>query len=134
MRVFRTLGSVLAVALVLGLQQVALAADVLTVGPAGQFPTIQGAVDAASDDDIILVAAGDYFSVTIVDKALTILGEGEVNVEDGRIILDFGNNLTGVTWTQEFPKSNFEIELDAMRVEDDLSFIKLEFAVSPRDY
>jgi hypothetical protein len=59
------------------------AADILTVGPAGsgaQFSQIQAAVDAAHDDDVILVQPGDYQDV-VVDKPLRILGDaGSVGV------------------------------------------------------
>ena len=54
------------------------AADVLTVGPAGsgaQFTDIQVAIDAASDEDVILVRPGTYGGI-VVDKPLKILGDG----------------------------------------------------------
>src|SRR6185436_16079297 len=53
-------------------------AGILTVGPAGsgaQFTEIQAAVDAALDDDVILVRPGTYAAV-VVDKPLRILGDG----------------------------------------------------------
>src|SRR4051794_26841730 len=44
-------------------------------------------------------------------------GEGEVRVEDGRIVLGQGNDLTGITWKGEVPATvDYEIELKAMRV------------------
>jgi hypothetical protein len=54
------------------------AAGTLTVGPAGsgaQFTQIQAAIDAALDDDVILVKPGTYASI-VVDKPLRILGDG----------------------------------------------------------
>ncbi|QDT16988.1 3-keto-disaccharide hydrolase [Alienimonas californiensis] len=47
-------------------------------------------------------------------------GEGEVAVEDGAILLPFGNNLTGVTVTKEvaktLPTADYVLELEAKRV------------------
>src|SRR5262245_664405 len=54
------------------------AADILTVGPAGsgaQFTQIQAAIDAALDDDVILVKPGTYQKITVA-KPLRILGDG----------------------------------------------------------
>ena len=51
---------------------------VLHVGAGKEFATIQSAVDAAHNGDIILVAAGIYTEqVTIVDKDITIRGQGD---------------------------------------------------------
>jgi len=43
-------------------------------------------------------------------------GRGKVQVENGTIVLGKGY-LTGITWTGEFPRFNYEVRLDAMRVE-----------------
>jgi len=43
-------------------------------------------------------------------------GRGEVKCESGLIILNMGEPFTGISWTNEFPKVNFEVALDAMRV------------------
>jgi hypothetical protein len=45
---------------------------------------------------------------------------GPVKVENGTILLEKGA-LTGVTWTKPFPKSNYEVRLEAMKV-DGLDF------------
>ena len=42
-------------------------------------------------------------------------GAGEVEVKDGELVLNQGI-LTGVTWTNDFPKTGYEIELEAKRV------------------
>jgi hypothetical protein len=49
--------------------------DVLTVGPGGDFPEIQDAVDVASDLDIVLVSTGSYGPVTIGDVAVTVVAD-----------------------------------------------------------
>jgi hypothetical protein len=56
-------------------------------------------------------------------------GEGEVRVEDGLISLDFGEMLTGITWTEDFPKSDYEIRLEAKRIDGIDFFCALTFPV-----
>jgi hypothetical protein len=57
-------------------------------------------------------------------------GEGEVSVEDRSIILDFGSSLTGITYSGDFPKTNYEMQLEAMRVDGRDFFCGLTFPVS----
>ena len=46
--------------------------------------------------------------------------EGAVKVEDERIVLDTGKSMTGITWAgATLPTTNYEIALQAMRVEGD---------------
>jgi pectin methylesterase-like acyl-CoA thioesterase len=81
----------LAVAVLAALTPLA-AAGILTVGPVGsgaQFRQIQAAVNAAHEDDVLLVRAGTYQRVT-VDKPLRILG-----VEPG-VIIDGGTDNVAV--------------------------------------
>ncbi|MCB1063222.1 MAG: DUF1080 domain-containing protein [Verrucomicrobiae bacterium] len=58
-------------------------------------------------------------------------GEGEVVVtEEGNLEVDFGAIMTGVKWSEEAPaKSNYEIELDAMRLDGNDFFCALTFPV-----
>lgn len=59
-------------------------------------------------------------------------GHGNAKAEDGRLILQFGELLTGVTWDGkafEFPKSNYEISLEAQRVDGIDFFCGLTFPV-----
>ncbi len=44
-------------------------------------------------------------------------GAGDVAVENGAIVLEPGNDLTGVNYRGETPKTNYEVELEAKRVE-----------------
>jgi len=57
-------------------------------------------------------------------------GEGDVAVKDGQIIMEFGSSLTGITYEGEFPKTNYEISLEAMRVDGNDFFCGLTFPVA----
>lgn len=58
-------------------------------------------------------------------------GDGEIAVEDGQLILDMGNDITGVTWKDEkaLPKLNYEISLEAQRVDGSDFFCGLTFPI-----
>jgi hypothetical protein len=56
-------------------------------------------------------------------------GEGEVQFEDGQVLLDLGQMLTGITYQGDFPKSNYEIRVEAMRTEGIDFFCGLTFPV-----
>jgi hypothetical protein len=56
--------------------------------------------------------------------------EGAVKVEDGRIVLETGRNMTGVTWSgPALPTTNYEISMQAMRVEGSDFFAGITFPV-----
>ena len=57
------------------------------------------------------------------------VGEGAVKVADGQIILEAGKDLTGITWTGEKPPGNYELTLQAMRVEGRDFFAGVTFPV-----
>jgi hypothetical protein len=54
---------------------------------------------------------------------------GPVRVEDGAIVLGAGSPFTGVTWTGEFLKSNYEIRFEAARRNGGDFFASLTFPV-----
>jgi hypothetical protein len=58
-------------------------------------------------------------------------GDGEITIEDGTLILDMGNDLTGVAWKEGkvLPKFNYEITLDAQRVDGSDFFCGLTFPI-----
>ena len=57
-------------------------------------------------------------------------GQGESEVENGNLMLTHGEPLTGVTWQGEPPyRVNYEIELDAQRVDGSDFFCGLTFPV-----
>jgi hypothetical protein len=63
-------------------------------------------------------------------KSADFGGEGEVTVEDGHIVLGMGNTLTGITYQGEPPKTNYEISLEAKRVDGIDFFCGLTFPVA----
>lgn len=58
---------------------------------------------------------------------------GTVTVDDGRIVLGRGQDLTGVTWTgPELPSTGYELRLQAMRLEGTDFFAGISFPVAGR--
>jgi hypothetical protein len=58
-------------------------------------------------------------------------GAGDVKVENGQIVIEAGRSLSGITWTgQDFPTTNYEIVLQAMRVEGRDFFAGVTFPVA----
>jgi hypothetical protein len=55
-------------------------------------------------------------------------GRGEVKVENGEIIIGNGA-MTGITWTSSIPRMNYEISLEARRIDGNDFFCGLTFPV-----
>ena len=62
-------------------------------------------------------------------KATKFGGEGEVDVKDGQIVMHAGSPMTGITWVEDVPKIDYEITLEAMRVNGSDFFCGLTFPV-----
>lgn len=62
-------------------------------------------------------------------KATDFGGQGETEVKDGKIITHQGASLSGVQYTNTVPRQNFEISLEAMKIEGDDFFCGLTFPV-----
>ncbi len=63
-------------------------------------------------------------------KESEFAGQGSVEVADGQIVLGVGQDMTGVTWNgAELPRTNYELELEAMRVDGVDFFCGLTFPV-----
>jgi 3-keto-disaccharide hydrolase len=56
-------------------------------------------------------------------------GQGNVHVEDGAIYLEMGSYTTGITWSGPVIRMNYEIMLEAMRVDGTDFFCALTFPV-----
>jgi hypothetical protein len=56
-------------------------------------------------------------------------GEGEVRVEDGAIRIGIGADMSGITWTKDFPKQHYELACEAQRVDGSDFFCGVTFPV-----
>ena len=87
---------------------------------------------------ILLIAAG---SDGQADKALfdgvslnnwepvEFEGSGNISIADSCIIIGKGELISGIRWTGDFPKTNYEVTLDAKRIEGPDFFCGLTFPV-----
>jgi len=62
-------------------------------------------------------------------KSTEFGGEGTVEVKDGAILLGVGNDLTGVNYQRPVPHRNYEVSLEARRVDGSDFFCGLTFPV-----
>jgi hypothetical protein len=62
-------------------------------------------------------------------KVTDFAGHGEVEVQAGQIVLGMGAALTGITWTNELPKIDYEVMLEAKKVDGSDFFCGLTFPV-----
>jgi hypothetical protein len=62
-------------------------------------------------------------------KVTDFAGHGDVKVENGQIILEAGNDITGVSYTGELPRTDYEVSLQAMRLAGSDFFCGLTFPV-----
>jgi hypothetical protein len=65
-------------------------------------------------------------------KATDFGGQGEVSIKDGAIHMATGSYMTGITWTGPVIRMNYEITLEAMRVEGSDFFCGLTFPVGEK--
>jgi hypothetical protein len=56
-------------------------------------------------------------------------GHGNVSIVDSCIVIDKGDLISGIRWTEDFPKTNYEINLDAKRVDGRDFFCGMTFPV-----
>lgn len=98
-------------------------AAAVSVGSADEPPTPSGPVEWST-----LFNGKDL-------KGWEIVTDGEFNkagrvaAEDGSLVLEKGKAATGVRWTKDFPKSNYEVAFDAQRVKGGDFFCGLTFPV-----
>jgi hypothetical protein len=62
-------------------------------------------------------------------KSTAFGGEGEVEIDDGTIVMRAGSPMTGITWAGKYPKMSYEISLEANRVDGSDFFCGLTFPV-----
>jgi hypothetical protein len=66
-------------------------------------------------------------------KAPQFGGEGKVYVEQGVIVMEIGSDMTGVTWTGDVIRNNYELELEGMKIDGTDFFCTTTFPVG-KDY
>jgi hypothetical protein len=101
----------------------AILAGVWSIGRAEDPP--QAAKPAADAKEISLFDGQSLGDWDVTDFG----GHGDVKVENGEIRLESGVALTGITWSKAFPKVDYELTLEAMRVDGDDFFCGLTFPV-----
>lgn len=105
-----------------------IAALATLVGGLGGWAVVRPVVEAADAD-----AAGwrSLFDGKVLGgwKSTQFGGEGEVAVVDTALRITRGSDLSGVTWAEKFPRQNFELSLEARRVDGNDFFCGLTFPV-----
>ncbi len=92
----------------------------------------------AANDTKDIPADKDGWKPLLAEKSLdgweatNFGGEGKVAVADHQLTLDLGDPLTGITYKRVFPTSNFEIELEAQRVDGSDFLCGLTFPVADK--
>jgi len=103
--------------------------------PAGKAPTTRPTTRTVAATAPAGLFRGDAKEVLLFNgkilgqwKSTEFGGEGEVLVQDGKIIVHSGATLSGVNWTgPDIPTDNYEIELDAMKLDGSDFFLGLTF-------
>jgi hypothetical protein len=63
-------------------------------------------------------------------KSAEYVGGGKVHVKDGAIVIEKGNRMTGVAYAgKDFPKTNYEVQFDAKKVDGGDFFATTTFPV-----
>lgn len=68
---------------------------------------------------------------TLTNWEITNFGtEGPIRVSGGKIIIGMGEGCSGLTWTSEFPKVDYEVGLEARKISGNDFFCGLTFPVN----
>jgi len=70
----------------------------------------------------------DGFSLSGWDN-VDFIGRGNIRIADSCIILEKGQGITGIRWTKDFPEVDYEVSLEAKRVDGEDFFCGLTFPV-----
>jgi len=99
----------------------------VAVAVAGDPPAKQKVAAAADKTDWKVLSDG----TSMKDWKVTQFGgEGDVDTKDGAIVMQQGSELTGITWNgAALPKVNYEIQLEAKKIDGSDFFCGLVFPV-----
>ena len=92
-------------------------------------------LSACASQDLKKDDAGSLFDGASLGKWTSIEfgGEGKVHVQDGAIVLEEGVALTGVVWSgAPLPKTNYELSLEAKKIEGQDFFCGIAFPVGDK--
>jgi parallel beta-helix repeat protein len=102
-------------------------AEPTTIMVPDDYPTIQGAINAASNGDTIFVRSGTYFENVVVDKTISLIGENnsvvEISSDHTAIALNITANNVNVSGFTIVNGLNAAIELwyvQGCRIEDNI--------------
>jgi hypothetical protein len=56
--------------------------------------------------------------------------EGPITISDGKIVLNYGDGCSGITWNGDFPKVNYEVKLEARKTVGNDFFCGITFPVN----
>jgi len=89
---------------------------------------------AVQGADKPMPAAKDIFNGKTLEgwKVTDFGGEGKVAVRDGTIVMERGNQMTGITWNGKPPRSNYELTLEGKRIEGSDFFCTTTFPVGEK--
>jgi hypothetical protein len=76
-------------------------------------------------DDLILFDGNSLDRWEVIDFE----GHGEISIVDSTIVIGKGELISGIRWTDEFPKINYEVSLSAKRVSGGDFFCGMTFPV-----
>lgn len=98
------------------------------VAPAVEAPSSKAPLVLDPGEEISLFDGQALGSWEVTDFG----GQGQVHVKDEAIYMEMGSYMTGITWTGPVVRMDYEITLDAMRVEGNDFFCGLTFPVGDR--
>ena len=100
---------------------------VLSQPQLGTFTTIQAAVDAASDNDVLLVTAGTYPGFTIDNKSINVIATGTVTVNGPTRVLNLGlNRSVSLLDLRLMPVDAYITNINALELTADVGNVRVQ--------
>ena len=106
-----------------------ITAGLPTLANAGEEPGSAGQNESAAPDNWESLFDGKTLGKWKVIDEFDFKEHGKVHVKEGRIVLGMGKPASGVKWTGEFPKMDYEVTLQGMRFEGGDFFCGMTFPV-----
>ena len=109
--------------------QVSLSLLTGMLGIALLSPGSSGAAETAKGPEWKSLFDGKTLGKWEVAQRFDFIKHGKVEVKDGRLVLGKGRPGTAVRFTGKFPKMDYEVELEAMRIDGEDFFCGMTFPV-----